>query len=53
MTVTEMKEWVAREYTQATAEVHAFIAWVEQKDAHIQSAKTLLEANGYVVTPKS
>jgi len=50
--LTEIKDWVAREYTQASQDVHNFIAWVEQKNNSIESAKALLAANGYVVTPK-
>jgi len=53
ITVATMKDWIAREYTQATQEVHNFIAWVEQKDNQIESAKAVLEANGYTVTPKA
>ena len=52
-TLTDIKTWLAKEYTQATQEVHNFISWVEQKDNQIESAKAVLEANGYTVTPKT
>jgi len=52
ISVAQIKDFVAREYTQATQEVQNFIAWLEQKDAQITAAKTLLEANGFTVTPK-
>lgn len=52
ISVTQIKDFIAREYTQATGEVHAFIVWLEQKDNQLQAAKTLLEANGYTVTLK-
>jgi DNA-binding transcriptional MerR regulator len=52
VTIAQIRDFVAREYTQASAEVQNFINWLEQKDAQIASAKALLEANGYTVTPK-
>ena len=52
VTIQQIRDYVAREYTQATQEVHNFIAWLEQKDNQIQSAKAILEANGFTVTPK-
>jgi hypothetical protein len=53
MTMAQIKDFIAREYTQADASVQAFIAWLEGKDAALQAAKTLLEANGFTVTPKA
>lgn len=50
-TMTQIKGWLAKEYTSATAEVHAFVAWVEQKDNQVESAKAVLLAEGYTVTP--
>lgn len=52
LTVASMKDWVAREFPQATAEVHNFINWVEQKHNQLEGAKALLEQNGYTVAPK-
>ena len=52
VSVNQIKDFVAREYTQATQEVHNFIAWLEAKDNQLQAAKGLLEANAYTVTPK-
>ena len=52
VTIAQIKDFVAKEYTQATQEVHNFIAWLEQKDNQIEAAKAVLEANGYIVTPK-
>ena len=53
VTIAQIKDYVAREYTQANQDVQNFIAWLEQKDAQIEAAKTLLEANGFTVTPKA
>jgi hypothetical protein len=52
VSITQIKDFIAREYTQASAEVHNFISWLEQKDAQLAAAKALLEANGYTVTSK-
>jgi len=53
LNVATMKHWIATEFPQATAEVHNFINWVEQKHNQLESAKVLLEQNGYTVTPKA
>lgn len=53
VTIAQIKDYVAREYTQANQDVQNFIAWLEQKDAQITAAITLLEANGYIVTHKA
>lgn len=60
MNITQIKNFVSTEYSAATAEVHNFIAWLENKDnetktalASVNSAKPVLEKAGYtvVVTP--
>jgi hypothetical protein len=53
VSVTQIKDFIAREYTAATQEVHNFVAWLEQKDAQLAAAKSLLENNGYTVTAKA
>ena len=53
LSIQSIKDAVAREFPTATAEVQTFINWLEQKDAQIASAKTLLEANGFTVTQKT
>lgn len=53
VTVQQIKDFIAREYTQADQNVQNFVAWLEQKDNSLQAAKTLLEANGFTVTPKT
>lgn len=52
MSWQQIKDAIARGEATATAEVHAFIAWAEQKDNQVTSAKALLEQNGFTVTPK-
>lgn len=52
MTFQQVKDAVAREFPGATAEVHQFINWLEQKDAQIANAKALLEQNGFTVQPR-
>ena len=53
VSIPQIKDFIAREYTSATQEVQNFVAWLEQKDAQLQAAKTLLETNGYTVTAKN
>lgn len=57
MNINQVKNFVATEYTAATAEVHAFVQWLEGKDnelkgaiAAMNSAKPVLEKAGYTVT---
>jgi len=50
VTVAQIKDFIAREYQQASAEVQTFVNWLEQKDNQLQAAKVLLEQNGYTVT---
>ena len=49
-TLDQMKAWIAKAEVTASQEVHNFIAWVEQKDNQIESAKAVLVAEGYTVT---
>jgi len=56
MIISQIKNFVATEYTAATAEVHAFVQWLEGKDNELKSAvaamntaKPVLEKAGYVV----
>ena len=56
MNITQVKNFVATEYTAATAEVHAFVQWLEGKDnelksaiANMNAAKPILEKAGYTV----
>ena len=53
MNFQQIKDAIARGEATASAEVHAFIAWLEQKDNQVASAKALLEQNGFTVTPKA
>lgn len=50
LSLQQVKGWIAREYTQADQSVHNFIAWVEQKSNQVDSAKTVLLAEGYTLT---
>lgn len=57
MNITQIKNFVATEYTAATAEVHNFVAWLEGKNnelngavAALNTAKPVLEKAGYTVT---
>lgn len=57
MLLTQIKTFVATEYTAATAEVHAFVAWLEGKDNELKSAVAamntatpVLQKAGYTVT---
>ena len=57
MFINQIKNFVATEYTAATAEVHAFVQWLEGKDnelksavANMNAAKPVLEKAGYTVT---
>jgi hypothetical protein len=52
VSIAQIRDFIAREYTQADQAVQNFVAWLEQKDAQISAAKSLLEANGFIVTPK-
>jgi len=52
LSLTAIREAVAREFPSASQEIQNFVNWLEQKDAQIASAKALLEQNGYTVTPK-
>jgi hypothetical protein len=53
VSIPQIKDFISREYTSATQEVHNFVAWLEQKDAQLAAAKALLENNGFTVTPKA
>lgn len=57
MHMSQIKNFIATEYTAATAEVNAFVAWLEGKDnelksavAAVNTAKPVLEKAGYTVT---
>jgi hypothetical protein len=57
MNITQIKNFVATEYTAATAEVHNFVAWLEGKNnelnsavAAMNSALPVLQKAGYVIT---
>ena len=50
--INQIKALITREFPSASTDVAAFVARLEGLENQIKDAKTLLEANGYVVTAK-
>lgn len=51
MTMQQIKDAMAREFPQATQEVHNFLSWMENKTNQLSAAENLLKQHGYTVTP--